>query len=353
VTVRVGIIGAGAIARYHLQQYLATPQAQVVAICDVLPERAAALAAEFGIPAVDGDYAALLARPEVDAVSICTPNDSHAPAAIAAARAGKHVLCEKPLALSVAEAAAMLAAVEAAGVHHVVNFSKRPFPGIVRLAALLADGELGAVLQIETTYLQSWLLAPTLSGDPRRRLWRLDRRVAGSGVLGDLGSHQIDLAHHLVGPIRRVVGLLETKARHAPVAGAVDLATLDIDDHATFIADFGGGVSGTFVSSRVAAGTRDDLTVAVYGTRGAARFSNLEPERLAVCLGEANLKYRLWSELPCPLPPGTPPSLMAAFVRGIAAGAPATPTFADGLRCQAVLAAVEQSARGGAWVTVE
>ena len=200
MTVRVGIIGAGGISRFHIRGYLATPLAQVVAICDVMPEPAAAVAAEFGIPGVDAGYEALLARPEVDAVSICTPNDSHAPAAIAAARAGKHVLCEKPLALTVAEGEAMLAAAEAAGVCHMINFSKRPIPGIVMLKALLEAGDLGDVLQIESNYLQSWLLAPSLGGDPRRHVWRLDRRVAGSGALGDLGSHQIDLAHHLVGP---------------------------------------------------------------------------------------------------------------------------------------------------------
>lgn len=344
MTVRLGIVGTGAIARYHIRSYQATPEAQVVAVCDVLPERAAAVAAEFGIPGVDAGIADLLARPEVDAVSICTPNDSHAPAAIAAARAGKHVLCEKPLALTLAEAEAMLAAAEAAGITHMVNFSKRPFPGIVQLKAMLAAGELGEPLQIEASYLQSWLLAPSLGGDPSRHVWRLDRRVSGSGVLGDLGSHLIDLAHHLVGPIAQVAGLLEVKAERSAAGG--------LDDNASFLARFASGASGVFACSRVAPGNRDYIRLEIYGSHGAARFTNARPDVLQVCLGEANLKYCLWAELPCPLPPAAAPSLMAAFAHGIAAGLPVTPTFADGLRCQAVLAAVEEAAQAGAWAGV-
>ena len=121
MTVRIGIIGTGSVAGWHIRSYQATPGAQVVAVCDVMPERAAAMAAEFGIPGVDADPADLLARPEVDAVSICTPISSHAAAAIAAARAGKHILCEKPLALTLADAELMLAEAAAAGIIHMVQ----------------------------------------------------------------------------------------------------------------------------------------------------------------------------------------------------------------------------------------
>ncbi|MCC6627759.1 MAG: Gfo/Idh/MocA family oxidoreductase [Chloroflexi bacterium] len=352
MAVRIGIIGAGGIASYHARHYLATPQAQVIAITDVAPERAVDVAAAFQIPNVEPTVERLLARPDIDAVTICTPNDSHAPLAIAAAKAGKHVLCEKPLALDVAEATRMVDAVEAAGVQHMVNFSKRPFPAIIQLSAMIAAGELGEVLQVESTYLQSWLLAPSLGADAARHVWRLDRRVAGSGVLGDLSSHIIDLVQHLVGPIERVCGLLETKAQRSPAPSAPDLAHVAIDDHATLMARFTGGASGVLISSRVAAGTRDELQLRLYGSKGAARFDNAHPDRLQVCLGEANRKYFLWSEMACPLPPGVPASLDAAFVRGIVSGTPASPTFHDGLRVQQVMAAAEASAAVGGWVAV-
>jgi predicted dehydrogenase len=352
VAVRIGIIGAGGISRYHIRHILGMPDAHVGAICDVRPDAAAEVAAAYGIPAVDTDYQAVLARQDIDAVVICTPNDSHAPVAIAAAQAGKHVLCEKPLALSVAEAAEMLAVARTARVHHMVNFSKRPFPAIVQLKAMVEAGELGELLQVESTYLQSWLLAPSLGGDPRARIWRLDRRVSGTGVLGDLSSHIVDLTQHLVGPIDRVAGLLETKAR-PPALGASDPPASAIDDHATVLARFATGASGVLISSRVAAGTRDELQLRLYGSKGAARFDNGQPDHLRVCLGETAMKYSLWSDMVCPLPPSVPASIDAAFVRAITTGRPAAPTFADGLRVQKVMAAAEDSAASGAWVTVD
>lgn len=344
MTVGIGIIGTGGIARYHARNYLAAGGAEIVAVCDVVPERAAAMAAELGIGAVAADVAALVRRPDIDAVSICTPNDSHGPASLAAIAAGKHVLCEKPLAMSVAEARAMLVAAKAAGVHHMVNFSKRPFPGIVQLKSMIEGGELGELLQLDVAYLQSWLLAPSLGPDGPHRVWRLDPRVAGTGTLGDLSSHIIDLALHLAGPIERVSGLLATRAKQTP--------PLAIDDVAMATAQFTGGALGTITSSRVAGGQRDAIRLEIYGSKGAVRFSNQRPDRLEVCLGESNLKYCLWSEMTCPLPPGSPESLMAAFVRSIATGRPAEPTFADGLHCQLVMEAIEQSSRQGSWVAV-
>jgi predicted dehydrogenase len=343
--VRIGIIGTGAVARYHIRSYLATPGARVVAVCDILPERAQAVAAEFGIPGVDARVEDLLARPEVDAVSICTPNSSHAPAAIAAARAAKHILCEKPLALTLADADAMLAEARRAGIIHMVNFTKRPFPGIAQLKALLEAGELGEVLQIEASYLQGWLLSTAVGDSTSRHIWRLDRQISGSGVLGDLGSHLIDLGHHLVGPIAQVAGLMEVKAERSASGG--------LDDHVSFLARFAGGGSGVFSCSRVAAGQRDFIRLEIYGTRGAAHFANTRPDMLQLCLGESNMRHGLWAEMSCALPPEAPSSNMAAFVLGILRGEQPAPSFVDGVRCQAVLTAVEEAAQRGTWQTVE
>ena len=353
VAVRLGIIGTGAVARWHIRNYLATPGASVVAVCDIAPERAAAVAAEFGIPTIETSAEALAARPDVDAVSVCTPNDSHAAATLAALRAGKHVLCEKPLALTLADARAMLLAAEAAGVHHMVHFSKRPFPGIIQLAALIGAGDLGDILHVEASYHQSWLVTAPAGGDASRRVWRLDPRVAGTGVLGDLGSHLIDLGHHLVGSIRQVNGLLETKARQSPLPEAISADAIAIDDSACFMARFEAGATGVFTATRIAAGTRDDIRLEVYGSRGAARFSNRQPDRLHLCLGETSMKHFLWSEMACAPQPDQPASVMTAFARAIATGQVTPPTFADGVRCQAVMAAIEEAARAGGWVAVE
>jgi predicted dehydrogenase len=351
VTVGIGIIGAGGISRFHARHLQATPDARLVAIVDVVPERAQEVAAAFRIPHVESSLASLVSRSDIDGVVVCTPNDSHAPASIAAAQAGKHVLCEKPLALTAAEAREMVRVAEAEAIVNMVHFSKRPMPGIVRLKALIDDGELGDILYVSGFYLQSWVIAPSLSGDGNRFVWRLDRRAAGSGVLGDLASHVIDLVEHLCGPIALVAGTVETKVRGGGVVGAV-AGQAEVDDHTTTTARLASGATAVLVSSRIAAGTRDELTLGIYGTRGAARFDNSRPERLEVCLGEVALKYTLWSDMLCPLPVDYPPSLDAAFVQAIRTARPVAPSFADGLRVQVVMEAIERAADQGGWVDV-
>ena len=255
-TINVGLIGCGFMGRTHSNAYrkvgnFFTLDAQPVlrAICDVNAEKAAAFAAQWGYETIETDWRALLARPDIDLVDICLPNNMHAEVAIAAAQAGKMIVCEKPLAMNGPQGETMVAAVEAAGVPNLVSYNYRRIPAVTLAKQLIDEGKLGRIFHYRAKFLQDWTISRDLpqGGDA---LWRLDVKVAGSGVTGDLLAHCIDTALWLNGRIDTVSAMTETfvKERKHQLTGQVE--KVGIDDACAFLARFENGSLATFESTR-------------------------------------------------------------------------------------------------------
>jgi len=328
--------------------------------------RAAAAAERLGWAASATDWRAVVARDDIDLVDICTPGDTHAEIAVAALAAGKHVLCEKPLANSVAEAEEMAAAAEAAAVHGVramVGFTYRRVPAVALARRLVAEGRIGEVRHVRAQYLQDWL------ADPEAPLtWRLDKEQAGSGALGDIGAHVIDLTQHITGDrILEVSGQLETFAKERPVAaGSSERGPVTVDDAAAFLGRFAGGALGVFEATRFATGRKNAIRIEINGSRGSLAFDFEDMNVLELFdatepAETAGFRRILVTEPQHPYvgawwPPGHGLGYEHGFthqvvdlVTAIADGTDPTPTFADGLQVQRVLAAVETSSDTRTW----
>ncbi len=339
---------------------------------------AQAAADRLGWADVETDWRALVVRDDVDLVDICSPGDTHAAIAIAALEAGKHVLCEKPLANTVAEAEAMAAAAAARPeLVAMTGFSYRRVPAVQLARSYVADGRIGAVRHVRAQYLQDWL------ADPRAPwVWRLDRGLAGSGALGDIGAHIVDMAQFVTGePVAGVSAVLETFVHERPLAGAAHglastpapgeaTAPVTVDDATAFVARLSGGAMAVFEATRFAWGRRNQLRLEINGERGSLLFDledlnalwffdATEPATAAgyrrIDVTQPDHPYAGW------WPPGHALGYEHPFthqvvdlVRGIAAGTHPAPTFADGLQVQRVLAAVERSAADESrWTPVE
>jgi predicted dehydrogenase len=335
--------------------------------------------ATLGWESTETDWTRLLDRGDIDLVDICTPGNTHAEIAIAALAAGKHVLCEKPLANSVAEAEAMAEAAERAAAHGIrsmVGFTYRRVPAIALARQLVEQGRVGEIRHVRAQYLQDWLV------DPQAPMsWRLEKDKAGSGALGDIGAHVVDLTQHITGQdIVSVNGLLQTFVGQRPLpgdsngallggAGDADSGTLGavtVDDAAVFLARFGGGALGVFEATRFATGRKNSIRIEVNGSRGSLAFDfedmnvlefydNDEPSETAgfrrIVVTEPTHPYvgHWW-------PPGHGLGYEHGFthqvvdlVTAVGRAEQPQPSFADGLRVQRVLEAVELSAVGGTW----
>jgi predicted dehydrogenase len=339
---------------------------------------AGAAAARFGWEHVETDWRALIARDDVDLVDVCTPGDTHAEIAIAALEAGKHVLCEKPLANSVAEAEAMVAAAAAArerGVRSMVGFTYRRVPAIKLARSLVADGRIGDLRHVRAQYLQDWL------ADPNTPLsWRLDKKRAGSGALGDIGAHIIDLTQFITGElITGVSATMETFVKERPVAesfsglagvGGTERGPVTVDDAAIFLGRFSGGAMATFEATRFATGRKNAIRIEINGTAGSLAF-DFEDMNVLHFLDvsedatTAGFRRILVTEPTHPYigawwPPGHLLGYEHGFthqvvdlVTAIAEGRDPEPSFADGLAVQRVLATVEDSAaKDSVWTEV-
>jgi len=308
------------------------------------------------------DWMAEIRSPDVDVVDIATPTDLHAGIALAAAAAGKHVLCEKPLAMSAAEGEEMLAAVSAAGIRHAVAFNYRFVPAIALARRLILEGRLGAIRHVRAHYLQDWL-----ADADAPMTWRLTRAAAGSGAHGDLNAHLIDLAHHLVGPIDEVVADSRTfsSVRRWPSTGKA--AEVTVDDATSFLARFRCGAMGVFEASRAATGSKNRNQIEIEGSDGALRFdlerlNELQFHSAADAPDLRGFRTILVTEPQHPFlahwwPPGhllgwehAHVHLIAAFLNDIVTGDCTAPTFEDGLACQRVLEACERSVNERRWI---
>ena len=377
----VGMVGYSFMGRAHSQAWRTAPrvfdlplQPRMVAIAGRSAENVEAARAELGWEDGVTDWRALLERDDVDLVDVCTPGDSHAEIAIAALQAGKHVLCEKPLATSVAEGEAMAAAAEraaGAGVRAMVGFNYRRVPALAFARQLIAEGRLGEIRHVRAVYLQDWIVDPEFP-----LVWRLVAEHAGSGALGDIGAHIIDAAQFLLGQeIASVSGLTATFVKERPLAdasarlgaaGSAQRGTVTVDDAALFLARFAGGAVGTFEATRFATGRKNGLAIEVNGSLGSLRFdlerlSELELYDARDDATTQGLRRILVTEAAHPYmaawwPPGHLIGWEHSFthevrdlVVAIAAGEDARPTFADGLQVERVLAAVVRSAQSGSW----
>ncbi len=356
---RGAVIGAGGIiARLrHIPAFQLAAEsglAEIVAICDPVATALDAAGEQVGIPTAARyrDYEAVLARDDVDLITIATPNSSHEPIAIAALQAGKHVSCEKPLALSLAGAQRMAAAGEAAGRVTAVNYRYRWIPAARYLKELVESGDVGAVRQIFLNYFNASVVDPS---SPLQ--WR-QTRAEGGGVLGDIGSHLIDLSLWLLGPIARVRCDLRTFTRERPTASD-EIALVDVDDAATCQLEFVSGAVAVLNASGVCLGRGNHQRIEVYGTKGGVVYEIDQPadaggDRLHVCFGAAQHRTAgMAPALTWPRHQGTPLDPFLDFFRAVRDGRPAAVTFDDAVRVQAVLEAAQHSvAADGAWVEV-
>lgn len=346
------------------------------------PVRTAAAAEKWGWSESATDWREVVTRDDIDIVDIVTPGDSHAEIAIAALAAGKHVLCEKPLANSSAEAEAMTRAAEAAaarGIRSMVGFTYRRLPATAFARHLIAEGRIGEIRHVRASYLQDWLVDP---GSPMT--WRLQKDRAGSGALGDIGAHAIDLAEYMTGlRLGSVSGLLETFVRERPIAGSssgaiaggssapsTGVGEVTVDDAAFFHGRFDSGALGSFEATRMATGRKNALRVEVSGSQGAIAFDLEHLNRIEYYDATAPATEQGFTSIIVTEPEHPwvsawwPAGHMLGyehgfahqahdFVEAIAAGDDPSPSFADGLHVQRVLDAVEQSSGAdGAWVGV-
>lgn len=331
--VRLAIIGTGGMARTHAKAFQAIPGCEIVAIAEPHAERREAFARDFGVPETFVSTRELLSGAEFEAVSIVTPDAFHAETSIACLRAGRHVLCEKPLALNHRDAQRMVRAARAAGTINMVNLSYRNWPCIHAVAALISRGDIGEVVHVEASYLQTWLTS-TIWGDWHTSptwLWRLSTRHGSNGVLGDIGVHIVDFATYPVGRIRKVYAQLKAfpKARGNRIGEYV----LDANDSAVLNVEFANGALGTIHTTRWASGHTNRLFLKISGTKGAVQIdSEHSTETFRICAG-TDLDAVRWMEVKAP----PTPHIYERFITSIRAGYQDQPDFVRGAEVQQVL----------------
>lgn len=383
---RIAMIGHGFMGAAHSQawrtahRFFELPREPVMQVLvGRKPESTQAAAATWGWAETATDWRAVIERDDIDVIDIVTPGDSHAEIAIAALRAGKHVLCEKPLATTLDEAAGMDAAAReavATGTLAMVGFTYRRVPAATLARDLVASGRIGEIRQVRANYLQDWL-----SDAESPMTWRLDKDRAGSGALGDIGAHAIDLAQFMTGQrISAVSGIIQTLVEERPLlaetrglsgSASAERGRVTVDDVALFTARFDSGVLGSFEASRFATGRKNALRVEISGSTGAIVFDLEEMNSLLFFDGSAPIAEQGFTRIIVTEPEHPyagawwPAGHMLGyehgfshqvkdFVEAIGAGHQPTPSFADGLQVQQVLDSVERSSQtGSSWVRVD
>ncbi|NHA69949.1 Gfo/Idh/MocA family protein [Phycicoccus flavus] len=380
-TLAVAMIGHSFMGKSHSQAWRTAPrffdlplEPEMSVVVGRDAGRAKEAARALGWRDSADDWREVLERDDIDLVDICTPGNTHCEIAVAALQAGKHVLCEKPLANTVEEAERMAAAAAEArerGVVAMAGFTYRRVPAIALARRLVAEGRLGRIHHVRAQYLQDWIV------DPEAPLsWRLDKDLAGSGALGDIGAHIVDLAQFVTGDrLAEVVGSLRTFVDERPVAtdhaglsgsAGTERGPVTVDDAASFLGRFAGGAMGVFEATRFATGRKNAIRLEVNGSDGAIAFDFEDMNVLEYFdhrepAGVAGFRRILATEADHPYvaawwPPGHGLGYEHGFthqvvdlVEGIAAGEHPAPSFADGLQVQRVLDAVETSSESRAW----
>jgi len=332
-TVRLAILGTGGMANFHADKFNAISNCKIVAAADVDLARATAFAEKHKIPAAFASVKDLLRNSEFDAVTIVTPDAFHAPLTLECLKAGKHVLCEKPLALNYPDARRMVAAARKTGAINMVNLSYRNWPAIQAVAAIVQRGEIGDVRHVEASYLQAWL-ASKIWGDWRTTpawLWRLSSQHGSKGVLGDVGVHIVDFATFPVGPIASVYCRL--KAFDKAPGNRIGEYTLDANDSAVLNVEFQNGALGTIHTTRWCGGHANRLFLKIAGSKGTVEIdSDRTTEGYRICAGK-DLDKALWRDVTVT----DVPSNYQRFIKAIRTGKQDQPDFARGAEIQKVL----------------
>ena len=380
---RIGMVGAGTMAGAHSGALLNLPhlypglelRPRLVAVADVNPTLATRLADRFGYARVTPDWPAIVAADDIDLVVVCLPPAFVREVVLAAAAAGKHVMCEKPLGTSTADAVAMLEACRAGGVSHGLAAGYRWSPAVRAIRRLIHDGELGTIRSIRASFMLDYAADPDVP-----LLWRFRKAFAGGGIAIDTGYHLVDCARFLVGEIESIQALTATfiTERALPAADAVGnrgggsagtntpaVGAVDAEDAAAALVTFSGGAYGVLETSRVAIGKRVSLQIEVYGSRGSADWDLERPDEFRVCLPGDPFTFGFRRVLVNPGHPGAAELLIAGtegtsigwlgqecamwaeFLEAIADGRPATADFTDGVRDSAVIEALYAAAETG------
>jgi predicted dehydrogenase len=380
--VRVGMVGYKFMGKAHSHAYrdlpmffpnTAKPIMKLICGRDETGVRQAAQ--QFGWEEHTTDWRQLIERDDIDLIDINAPSDAHKEIAIAAAQAGKHVFCEKPLALTLADSREMLQAVEKAGVKHMVGFNYRFAPAVLLAKKLVSEGRLGRIFHFRAWFLQDWIIDPEFP-----LVWRLQKEIAGSGSHGDLGAHLIDLAHYLIGDMEEVVGLSDTFVKERPLPEAMTGLSAEsskdapkgevtVDDATLFLTRFHNGALGSFEATRFAAGHRCTNSFEINGSLGSVRFdfermnelqvyftndsADVQGFRRVLATDPAHAYSEAW------WPPGHTIGYEHTFIHEIVElmhalqeNRPPIPNFVDGVKCQQVLEAVEKSIEEKRWVRI-
>ena len=371
----IGMIGFGGVARVHAMAYHTIPlhyglpadAINIVGVAATSQEKAERAAQELGCAFWTGDYRELLARDDVGIVDCSVPNNQHCEIVVAAANAHKHIYCEKPLAMTVAQGRSMVAAADKAGVKTQMNFNFRFYPAVTRARQLIESGFVGRVFSFRGCFYRSSYISPD-----KPLSWRLRKEVAGGGALFDLGSHIIDLIYYLLGDFGSVLATVDTLIKERPVApGAAEKGQVDVDDIVLMQARMMDGALGTIEISRMGTGAANDMKFEIFGDKGALRFSADDPSWLEVfdvrdadqplgglsgfrkvqTVGRyAGQKAPDWS-----MSPGFVRTFVESqyqFLKAVSDDLPTSPTLADGLHIQEVMEAALRSSDEKRWVSL-
>jgi predicted dehydrogenase len=369
---RIGLVGYGFMGRAHSNAYKRVGdffdleyRPVLQAVCGRDQTQVSQFAAGWGFESIETDWKRLVERQDIDLIDIATPNDTHAQIAVAAAEAGKMILCEKPLARTVAEGEQMVQAVERSRVANMVWYNYRRVPAITLAKQLIDEGRLGRVFHYRSKFLQDW----TISADVPQggaALWRLDAKVAGSGVTGDLLAHCIDTAQWLNGPIRTVSAMIETFIKERQHQQSGKREPVRIDDASAFVARFENGSLATFEATRYARGHKALFTFEINGENGSLAWDLEDLHRLEYFEYRDDSRLRGWRSIH--ISEGEHPYMkhwwvpglqigyehtfvhqLADFINGLSSNDAPSPTFRDALATEYVVDAVLKSGQSGRW----
>jgi predicted dehydrogenase len=375
-TLNIGLVGYGFMGRTHSNAFLQAGrffdlpyQPVLQAVCARNLERLKAFAENWGYASAETDWRRLIERKDIDLIDVASPNDTHAEIAIAAARSGKMVMCEKPLGRNAAEAKAMTEAVESAGVPNMVWYNYRRVPAVTLLKHLIDEGRFGRIFHYRAKFLQDWTISQELP-QGGEGLWRLDAAVAGSGVTGDLLAHAIDTAMWLNGSISEVTAMTETFIRERKHNLTGKVQPVRIDDASAFLCRFQNGSLATFEATRYARGHKALYTLEINGEHASAVWDLHDLHRIQWFDHRDESQVRGWRSVH--VTDGDHPYMkhwwvpglqigyehtfihqVADFLQGLGEGKPAAPTFREGLATDQVTDAVLKSAKSRQWEPVQ
>lgn len=381
--VRVGMVGYKFMGKAHSNAYRVLPMffpqsvaPEMKVICGRNPEALEQARVQFGWEEAVTDWKELIQRDDIDLIDINAPSDAHKEIAVAAAKAGKHLFCEKPLALTLADSREMLAEAEAAGVKHMVGFNYRFAPAVQLAKKLIEEGRIGQIYHFRGQFLQDWIMDPQFP-----LVWRLQKEIAGSGSLGDLGAHVIDMARFLVGEFQEVIGMSDTFIKERPIATAMtglsatggtnssEMGPVTVDDATLMMARFENGALGSIEATRFAGGHRCTNGFEINGSKGSIRFDFERMNELEVYFTDdaadvQGFRRVLATDAPHAYmdawwPAGhtigyehTFTHEMVELMKAFEEDRQPSPNFVDGVKCQEVLEAVERSIDERRWVAI-